>query len=240
MKNEIICSDPSDSWAIRVMKALTNRASTEHHVFTTTTTTAKIISTTVTTITTTQTETETSTRETKSISATANKASSDVDGRSSYTVITVQTTADPENSRTISEVDMRITTAAQIIDTTPPLTTFKEPELEVAASTEDCCLTVRENRAAIHETEETPAEDWDYIQNLNRRTPEQTDKREFIITKIKALEDRVRSAETTDTLQLDGLSEEEKQTSEINDPYSNNEYFCLKNEPVQYFCIKQP
>ncbi|XP_048019222.1 C-C motif chemokine 3-like [Megalobrama amblycephala] len=29
MKNEIICSDPSDSWAIRVMTALTNRASTE-------------------------------------------------------------------------------------------------------------------------------------------------------------------------------------------------------------------
>ncbi|XP_067220020.1 uncharacterized protein [Chanodichthys erythropterus] len=29
IKNEIICSDPSDSWAIRVMKALTNGASTE-------------------------------------------------------------------------------------------------------------------------------------------------------------------------------------------------------------------
>lgn len=40
----------------------------------------------------------------------------------------VQTTADPENSRTtIPEVDMRVTTAAQIIETTPPLTTFKEP-----------------------------------------------------------------------------------------------------------------
>lgn len=118
--------------------------------------------------------------------------------------------------------------------------------LTVAASTKDCCLTVTENRPAFHEIEETPAEDWDYIQNLNRRkTTEQTDKREFI-TKIKALEqDRVRSTETTDTLQLDVLSEEEKQTksssSEINDPYTNNnEYFCLKKEPVQYFCIKQP
>ncbi|KAK9979055.1 hypothetical protein ABG768_012501 [Culter alburnus] len=81
---------PRPPSTIRIMTALTNSPSTEHHVFTTTatTTTAKMISTTVTTITTTQTETETSTRETKSISATANKASSDVDGRSSFTVIT--------------------------------------------------------------------------------------------------------------------------------------------------------
>ncbi|ROJ35247.1 hypothetical protein DPX16_2761 [Anabarilius grahami] len=183
--------------------------------------------------------TETSTREIKSISTTANQATSVVEGKSSFTVITVQTTTDPENSRTVSEVDMRLTTAAQIIDTTPPLTTFKELELDVAASTEDCCLTVTENRAAIHEIEETPAEDWDYIQNLNRRTTEQTDKREFI-RKTKALElDRRRSTETTDTLQLDGLSEESS-LSERNDPYTNNEYFCVKKEPVQYFCIKQP
>ncbi|KAK9979067.1 hypothetical protein ABG768_012513, partial [Culter alburnus] len=65
----------------------------------------------------------------------------------------------------------------------------------------------------------SPTEEWvqEYILNLNRRKT------------------------TTDTLQMDGLSEEEKQTSEINDPYTNNnEYFCLKKEPVQYFCIKQP
>lgn len=84
MTNEIICSDPSDSWTIRIMTALTNGPSTEHHVFPTTTT-AKMISTTVTTITTTQTETSTS--QIKSISTTSNKATSNVDGKSSFTVI---------------------------------------------------------------------------------------------------------------------------------------------------------